>query len=263
MVNIPSGGWLSQPAAQPYVPLLQANTPPGWTTDQFANLIGAESGFQNPTAQQNYAYPASHAAGMAQFEPATAAQYGVNPMDPNSAIPGASQLIQNQGLGPSSYNYTQAQLTTPGVSATPAYSDPFNTGMNDPYLSGAGESGNSAASNTGLPDQTGMGFADPYSQNSLNTFQDATGQPALYSGTPAEPGLGNDGLGASTSPLNPSNWLSGSSTGSSLSVLGTYAERGLIILLAVAIVGVGLWMFGAHGQAASLTSIANAIKGRK
>jgi len=276
VLNIPAGGWLSQPAAQPYIPALQATIPNGMNLDQWANQIGAESGF-NP----NIVNPTTGAQGLGQVLPSTAALPGydvsplTNPFDPQSNLQFASQYQNAVGMNQySGGGYSLNQLNTPGgasalgqtTNATAPVSDPFGTGMNNSYLSGAGESGNSASSATGLPDQTGMGFADPYSQNSLNTYQDANGYPALYNGTPGEPGLGGGipivgDTPGSTSPIGTPSTASGSSS-NWLAVLGTYAERGLIILLAVVIVGVGLWMFGSHGQAASLSSIASAIKGR-
>lgn len=64
----------------------------GVPTDLFLAQINAESGF-NPLAinQNNGGVPAY---GIAQFRPNTAAQFGINPMDPVAALYGAAQYDQ-------------------------------------------------------------------------------------------------------------------------------------------------------------------------
>jgi hypothetical protein len=55
-----------------------------------AAVLKIESGF-NPNAQSS-----AGAEGIAQFEPGTAAGLGVNPWDPQSAIPGAAKLLSQE-----------------------------------------------------------------------------------------------------------------------------------------------------------------------
>lgn len=82
--------------------------PNGFLTNQ----LSAESGM-NPNAVSP-----KGATGIAQFMPGTAAQYGVNPNDPNSSIEGAahydSDLLRkynnNQGLAAAAYNWGPANV---------------------------------------------------------------------------------------------------------------------------------------------------------
>jgi peptidoglycan DL-endopeptidase CwlO len=54
----------------------------------------ARQGWQESDFDPNATNP-SGAAGIMQFEPATAAQYGVDPLNPASAIPGAAQYLRS------------------------------------------------------------------------------------------------------------------------------------------------------------------------
>jgi hypothetical protein len=67
----------------------QAAINAGIDPDIFARQIQQESGF-NPQAGSS-----AGAQGIAQFMPATAKQYGVNPWDPTSALPGAAKMMSN------------------------------------------------------------------------------------------------------------------------------------------------------------------------
>jgi hypothetical protein len=77
-------------ANSPYVAVaeqaaLKAGIPPVY----FVRQIQQESGF-NPNAVS-----VTNAQGIAQFEPYTASGLGINPWDPNSALPGAARLMAN------------------------------------------------------------------------------------------------------------------------------------------------------------------------
>lgn len=61
----------------------------GIRPELLAAVLSIESGF-NPTAQSS-----AGAEGIAQFEPGTAADYGVNPWDPASAIDGAAHYLSD------------------------------------------------------------------------------------------------------------------------------------------------------------------------
>lgn len=71
-----------------YQPLIeQASTAYGVPDDLLSALLHQESGF-DPLARS-----AAGALGIAQFLPSTARGLGVDPLDPNSAIPGAAKLL--------------------------------------------------------------------------------------------------------------------------------------------------------------------------
>ena len=70
---------------------LNYNVPPALLEWQ----IGAESSWNPNAINSNYNSSSgtygTPALGIAQFEPATAAQFGINPMDPSQAIPAMAQ----------------------------------------------------------------------------------------------------------------------------------------------------------------------------
>ena len=77
-------------ANSPYVAVAeQAATKAGIPPAYFVRQIQQESGF-NPNAVS-----ITNAEGIAQFEPYTASGLGINPWDPNSALPGAARLMAN------------------------------------------------------------------------------------------------------------------------------------------------------------------------
>ncbi len=77
-------------ANSPYVAVAeQAATNAGIPPVYFVRQIQQESGF-NPNAVS-----VTNAEGIAQFEPYTASGLGINPWDPNSALPGAARLMAN------------------------------------------------------------------------------------------------------------------------------------------------------------------------
>lgn len=82
-----------------------AATQYGVPVDLFLKQIKQESGF-NPAARSK-----AGALGIAQFMPATAAGYGINPMDPNQALPAAAKMMaglyakyHDWGLALAAYN---------------------------------------------------------------------------------------------------------------------------------------------------------------
>jgi transglycosylase-like protein with SLT domain len=77
-------------ANSPYVAVAeQAAVNAGIPPVYFVRQIQQESGF-NPNAVS-----VTNAQGIAQFEPYTASGLGINPWDPNSALPGAARLMAN------------------------------------------------------------------------------------------------------------------------------------------------------------------------
>lgn len=97
---------LFPPEAEPFKALVLASAlSAGVPWALMAAEIGQESGWDPNIVNQ-----ASGATGIAQFEPATAAQLGVDPTDPQSAIPGMAQYLaslhaelSNQGFPQWSY----------------------------------------------------------------------------------------------------------------------------------------------------------------
>lgn len=80
---------LFPPEAAPFKSLVLASAAAsGVPWQMMAAEIGQESGWD-----PNIVNHASGATGIAQFEPATAAGLGVNPLDPQSAIPGMAQYL--------------------------------------------------------------------------------------------------------------------------------------------------------------------------
>ena len=76
-------------SASDYMPVISsAATEYGVPEDLLTSLLGAESGF-DPNAYN----PSSGAAGIAQFDPATAAQFGIDPYDPTQSINASAQYL--------------------------------------------------------------------------------------------------------------------------------------------------------------------------
>jgi soluble lytic murein transglycosylase-like protein len=80
--------WTTSPF---YATAVNAAQQYGIPPDLFVAQIGAESSF-NPSAYNSYG-PGAY--GIAQFQPATAAQYGVNVNDPTSSLYGAAQYTSD------------------------------------------------------------------------------------------------------------------------------------------------------------------------
>lgn len=98
---------LFPPEAEPYKALVLASAlSAGVPWQLMAAEIGKESGWD-----PNIINPKSGAAGIAQFEPSTAAPLGINPMDPQSAIPGMAQYLASLHAQLSDQGYPQWSYT--------------------------------------------------------------------------------------------------------------------------------------------------------
>lgn len=94
---------LFPPEAEPFKALvLSAALSAGVPWEMMAAEIGQESGWDPSIVN-----PASGATGIAQFEPATAAQLGVDPLDPQSAIPGMAGYLASLHRELSDQGYPQ------------------------------------------------------------------------------------------------------------------------------------------------------------
>lgn len=95
------------PASLPYKALVQSSAANnGVPVALMAAEISQESGW-NPDAYN----AASGATGIAQFEPATAADLGIDPRDPTSAIPGMAQYLAQLNGTLSAQGYPQWAYT--------------------------------------------------------------------------------------------------------------------------------------------------------
>jgi soluble lytic murein transglycosylase-like protein len=122
-VNAPkaSGPWTPPSSAAPYLDAIHAaELAYGLPYNLLARVIAKESGF-NPEAVS----PAG-ALGIAQFEPDTAAELGVDPFDPESAIDGAARYLAELNgrfgtwpLALAAYNWGQGNLARKGIGAAP------------------------------------------------------------------------------------------------------------------------------------------------
>lgn len=114
------------PKAAPYQDAIQgAQTKYGIPSNYLAKLLHAESSF-DPAIISGQRKSTVGAVGIAQFMPATAAELGVNPTDPMSAIDGAgrylSQLYAKFGNWPeaiAAYNWGQGNVSKKGLAKAP------------------------------------------------------------------------------------------------------------------------------------------------
>ena len=115
------------PKAAPYQDAITgAQDKYGIPSNYLAKLLNAESSFDPAIISGQRKSPVG-AVGIAQFMPATAAELGVNPTDPMSAIDGAgrylSQLYAQFGNWPeaiAAYNWGSGNVTKKGLSKAPA-----------------------------------------------------------------------------------------------------------------------------------------------
>ena len=115
------------PKAAPYQDAIQgAQTKYGIPSNYLAKLLNAESSF-DPKIISGQRKSSAGAVGIAQFMPATAAELGVNPTDPMSAIDGAgrylSQLYAQFGNWPeaiAAYNWGSGNVSKKGLTNAPA-----------------------------------------------------------------------------------------------------------------------------------------------
>jgi hypothetical protein len=110
-VDIPVQSILAEPSFNPVAVaglITDSADKYGVPADILHNVLKQESGF-NPSAVNQK----SGAAGIAQFTPGTAASRGVDPMNPDSAVPGAASYLSdlrkqfggNMGLALAAYNW--------------------------------------------------------------------------------------------------------------------------------------------------------------
>ena len=102
-----AGSYHWPPESAPYQSLTESSASAnGVPVALMAAEITQESGW-NPSAYNS----SSGASGIAQFEPATAAGLGVDPMDPNSAIPGMANYLAQLNGSLSARGYPQWSYT--------------------------------------------------------------------------------------------------------------------------------------------------------
>lgn len=136
MGSIAPGAWTPPARAQPYLALIeQAELRHGIPRDMIARLLYQESRFRPEIIDGTVQSPAG-ALGIAQFMPATAAELGVNPLDPASAIDGAArylaQLYRSTGdwsLALAAYNWGIGNVTRKGIEAAPAETREYVAGI--------------------------------------------------------------------------------------------------------------------------------------
>ena len=115
------------PKAAPYQDAIQgAQSKYGIPSNYLAKLLHAESSY-DPAIINGTRKSSAGAVGIAQFMPATAAELGVNPTDPMSAIDGAgrylSQLYAQFGNWPeaiAAYNWGSGNVSKKGLAKAPA-----------------------------------------------------------------------------------------------------------------------------------------------
>jgi len=114
------------PKAAPYQDAITgAQNKYGIPSNYLAKLLHAESSY-DPAIISGQRKSTAGAVGIAQFMPATAAELGVNPTDPMSAIDGAgrylSQLYAQFGNWPeaiAAYNWGQGNVSKKGLAKAP------------------------------------------------------------------------------------------------------------------------------------------------
>jgi len=115
------------PKAAPYQDAIEgAQSKYGIPSNYLAKLLHAESSY-DPAIISGQRKSSAGAVGIAQFMPATAAELGVNPTDPMSAIDGAgrylSQLYAQFGNWPeaiAAYNWGSGNVSKKGLAKAPA-----------------------------------------------------------------------------------------------------------------------------------------------
>lgn len=124
--SITSALSLWRPPAQ-YAPLIaQTEDANGIPRDLLARLLYQESHYRDDIITGRTVSPAG-ALGIAQFMPATAAQLGIDPLDPSQAIPAAGAYLVSlyRGTGTwtqalAAYNWGIGNVTRKGLLAAPA-----------------------------------------------------------------------------------------------------------------------------------------------
>lgn len=98
----------------------------GLPRNMLARLLWQESRYRPEIIDGRVKSPAG-ALGIAQFMPATAAQYGIDPLDPYQAIPAAGRMLRelynrfgSWDKALAAYNWGQGNVARKGLSAAPA-----------------------------------------------------------------------------------------------------------------------------------------------
>lgn len=125
--EIMSKNWTPPAAAAPYLAAIAAaESKYGLPTNMLARLLYQESRFR-PDIITGKVKSAAGALGIAQFMPATARQFGIDPLNPLQAIDAAglylSQLYRRFGSWQealASYNWGQGNVSRKGLAAAPA-----------------------------------------------------------------------------------------------------------------------------------------------
>jgi len=124
--TITGAGWQPPGRAAPYLAAIAAaEDSNGIPRNLLARLLYQESRFREDIISGATSSPAG-ALGIAQFMPATAAEFGLNPLDPYASIAAAgrylAQLYRRFGNWPealAAYNWGQGNVSRKGLAAAP------------------------------------------------------------------------------------------------------------------------------------------------
>lgn len=126
MTTIANTLWMPPAAAKPYLPAIKAaEAKYGLPENLLARLIHQESRYRQDIITGKTKSPAG-ALGIAQFMPATAKQFGINPLDPFASIDAAgrymSQLykqFKSWDKALAAYNWGQGNVSRKGLASAP------------------------------------------------------------------------------------------------------------------------------------------------
>lgn len=207
----------------------------GVPPDLFSAQITQESSW-NPYASNGSAY------GIAQFQPATAAQYGVDVTDPTSSLYGAAAYdaslynqygswtaaLQHYGTLPSSGDLSTGQQGVAALAST--------------YDNGGTYSVSGLDTSRSWLSELGRQIGDLSNANSPAGNQ---GYGILPTGSTA--GI-QSSIQSAASSLSPSSWLSTIDT-----FLSSWLERGIFVLLGLFILIVAIFMLGRKDTVIQIT----------
>jgi soluble lytic murein transglycosylase-like protein len=126
MTTVQNKLWVAPAAAKPYLPAIaQAESKYGLPTNLLARLLHQESRFREDIITGKTKSPAG-AIGIAQFMPATAKDFNINPLDPFASIDAAGkylkQLYTRFNSWPealAAYNWGQGNVSRKGLANAP------------------------------------------------------------------------------------------------------------------------------------------------
>lgn len=128
-----TGTW--RPPAQYADMIAQAEARHGIPADMLARLLYQESRYRADIISGKTRSPVG-ALGIAQFMPATAAEMGINPLDPAQAIDGAARYLArlfsifgNWSEALAAYNWGQGNVKRKGLAAAPAETRTYYTAI--------------------------------------------------------------------------------------------------------------------------------------